>query len=41
MNAPAEKQKLLSPNQISELIWDSDNDEYRAPDSSSEEEGGY
>ena len=35
------KQKLLAPDQISELIWDSDSDKYRVPYSNSEDKGGY
>jgi hypothetical protein len=38
---PVKKQKLLAPDQISKLIRDSDSDAYRAPDSSSNDKGGY
>ena len=37
--APAKKHKLPSPDQLSKRICDSDSNEYRAPDSSSEGTG--
>ena len=42
MSAPAKRARFLSPNRISELVWDSESEEAGAPsDSFSEDEGGF
>jgi len=42
MSAPAKRARFLSPNWISELVWDSKSDEAGAPsDSRCEDEGGF
>ena len=42
MSAPAKTARFLSPNWISELVWDSESDKAGAPsDSISEDEGGF
>ena len=42
MRAPAKTAGFLSPNRISELVWDSESDEAGASrDSFSEDEGGF
>ena len=42
MSAPTRRARFLSPNRISELVWDSENDEAgTTSDSISEDEGGF
>ena len=42
MSAPAQRARFLSPNHMSELVWDSESDEEGAlSDSNSEEEGHF
>jgi len=41
MSGDAKGPRFLSPNWISELVWDSEIEETEASDSTSEDEGGF